>query len=123
MTRREQLCYDCARRFLRTMNNDSQETLLEKNAILDAISAMRQELKSDIGVLRQEMNARLTRLETEVEEIKSAQFGFDVRLERIEGAAYESLSIGHNLRADVKILRAEVGAWAKDVMRLETQMA
>ncbi|MCY7347278.1 MAG: hypothetical protein LH614_13775 [Pyrinomonadaceae bacterium] len=116
------------------MNNESGEgTLLEKNAVLDAINLLRQETNS----MRQEMNgrfdkieirlvnveARLTTVEADIAEIKELQFSFDVRLERIEGVAHESLSIGHNLRADVKILRAEVGAWAKDVMRLETQMA
>lgn len=112
------------------MNTDSQKTLLEKSAILDAINAMRQKVNHKIDGLRQEMNgrfdkieARLTTVENEVVEIKNLQFGFDVRLERIEADAHASLSIGHNLRADVKILRAEVGAWAKGVMRLETQMA
>ncbi len=101
------------------MNNDSQETLLEKNAILDAINAMRQEVNERFD----KIEVRLTTLEKDVEEIKNLQFSFDVRLERIEGDVHESLSIGHNLRADVKILRAEVGAWAKDVMRLQTQIA
>ena len=101
------------------MNVDNQETLLEKNAILDAINSMRQEINNRFD----NIEVRLSRVESEVTEIKELQFSFDVRLERIEGAAYESLSIGHNLRADVKILRAEVGAWAKDVMRLERQLA
>ena len=119
------------------MNNDSRETLLEKNTILDAINSMRQEVIHKIDTQRQEMNerfdkvelrltnveARLTNVENNVEEIKNLQFSFDIRLERIESAAYEALSIGHGLRADVKILRAEVGAWAKDVMRLEKQLA
>lgn len=119
------------------MNNESQETILEKNLILDAINAMRQEVNQKIDAMRQETNgrfdrieirlvnieARLTTVEADIIEIKESQFSFDVRLERIEGVAHESLSIGHNLRADVKILRAEVGAWAKDVMRLETQLA
>ena len=112
------------------MNNDSQETLLEKNTILDAINSVRQEVNYKIDTLRQEMNERfdkaelrLTTVEHNVEEIKNLQFGFDVRLERIESAAYEALSIGHGWRADVKILRAEVGAWAKSVLRLEKQLA
>jgi len=119
------------------MNTDRQETSLEKNTILDAINAMRQDIRGEIDALRREINerfdkvearltnveARLTNVESEIAEIKVLQFSFDVRLERIEGATYESLSIGHNLRADVKILRAEVGAWAKDVMRLDQQPA
>lgn len=107
---------------------ESHDTVMGKNAILDAINAMRLEMNSKIDGLRLEMNerfdkveARLTTVEMDVAAIKELQFSFDVRLERIEGMAYESLSIGHNLRADVKILRAGVGAWAKDVMRLEQQ--
>ncbi|MCY7376065.1 MAG: hypothetical protein LH472_08855 [Pyrinomonadaceae bacterium] len=99
------------------MNIESQETLLEKNVILEAINSLRQEMNGRFD----KIEARLTTVEKDIEEIKNSQFSFDVRLERVEGMAYESLSIGHNLRADVKILRAEVGAWAKDVMRLEKQ--
>ncbi len=91
---------------------------------------MRQEVNHKIDTLRQKMSERfdkvelrLTNVENNVEEIKNLQFGFDVRLERIESAAYEALSIGHGLLANVKILRAEVGAWAKAVMRLEKQLA
>lgn len=109
------------------MSNESgEETLLGKNAILDAISAMRQEMNERFDKVEARLNsveARLTSVETDVAGIKELQFSFDIRLERIESAAYESLSIGHNLRADVKILRAEVGAWAKDVSRLEKQLA
>lgn len=116
------------------MNNESgEETLLGGNAVLDAINLLHQELNA----MRQEMNgrfdrieirltnveARLTTVEADITEIKESQFSFDVRLERIEGVAHESLSIGHNLRANVKTLRADFGAWAKDVMRLEKQLA
>ena len=108
-----------APRDLRKMNNDSQETLLEKNTVLDAINLMRQEMNTRFD----KVEARLTTVETDIAEIKNSQFSFDVRLERVQGMCYESLSIGHNLQADVKILRAEVGAWAKDVMRLDKQLA
>ena len=90
------------------------------------MNSMRQEMNrrfDRIEVRLSNVEARLTTVEADISEIKKSQFSFDVRLERIEGAAYESLSIGHNLRADVKILRAEVGASAKDVMRLEKQSA
>ena len=115
-----------APRDLRKMNNDSQETLLEKNAVLDAINLMRQEMNTrfdKVEVRLTNVEARLTTVENDIAEIKNSQFSFDVRLERVQGMCYESLSIGHNLQADVKILRAEVGAWAKDVMRLDKQLA
>lgn len=108
------------------MSIESQETLLEKNAVLDAINALRQEtsaLRQETGALRQEMKSRFDKIENDIEEIKNSQFSFDVRLERVQAMAHESLNIGHNLQADVKILRAGIGAWAKDVMRLEKQLA
>lgn len=130
------------------MSSESEETILLKNTILDAITLLSQEMngkfdemrqemngkfdgmRQEIDGIRQEMNAmrivmteRFSRLEADVEEIKNLQFSFDVQLERIESATYKSLSIGHDLRADVKILHAEVSAWTKDVMRLEKQLA
>ena len=125
------------------MSNESEETLLGKKTILDAINLMRQEMNNKFDEMRQEMNGKfdgtrqeinevrqeikevrqeIGRIEKDVEEIKNLQFSFDVQLERIESAAYKPLSIGHDLRADVKILHAEVSAWTKDVMRLEKQL-
>ena len=135
------------------MDNESQETLLKENTILDAINLLRQEfigkfddmrqefngkfddMRQEINGMRQEINGirlemdsmrlimteRFSRIENDGEEIKNLQFSFDVQLERIESATHKSLSIGHDLRADVKILRAEVTAWANNVMRLEKQ--
>ena len=69
-------------------------------------------MRQEIDGIRQEMNAmrivmteRFSRLKADVEEIKNLQFSFDVQLERIESATYKSFSIGHDLRADVKILQ------------------
>jgi hypothetical protein len=101
-------------------NNESgEETLLETNAVLDAINLTRQEMNGRFD----RIEVRLTTVEADIAEIKESQFSFDVRLERVQGMCYESLSIGHNLQADVKILCAEVGARAKDLMRLEKQLA
>ena len=75
-----------------------------------------------IGDLRREMNERFTKIETEIEEIKQSQFSFDVRLDRVQAMAHDALNIGHDLKADVKILHAEVRAWAAVVMNLQQKV-
>ncbi len=100
---------------------DSEETLRKDdegtNRILEAISGLHQEVtnlrqdtRQQIADLRREMNERFTKVETEIGEIKQLQFSFDVRLERVQAMAHDALNIGHDLKADVKVLRAEVEA-------------
>lgn len=116
---------------------ESEDTLRKNdnatNVILEAINSLRQETQQQITDLRQEtrqqiadlrreMNERFTRIETEIGEIKQSQFSFDVRLERMQAMAYDALNIGHDLKADVKILTAEVRAWAADVMDLQQKV-
>ncbi|MBA2735825.1 MAG: hypothetical protein H0U50_03450 [Pyrinomonadaceae bacterium] len=102
---------------------ESEETLRQTdegtNKILQAISDLQQETRQQIKDLRREMNERFTKIETDVEEIKQSQFSFDVRLERVQAMAHDALNIGHDLKADVKILTAEVRAWAADVVDLQ----
>lgn len=107
--------------------NSSQDTPINNtNLIIEAIN-------NAVNGLRQEMNerfnnveARLRRIENENEEIKTdvaemknLQLSFDVRLDRLESMAHESLQISYGVRADVKVLRAEVSAWSKDVRDLQ----
>ncbi len=105
-----------------TLRKDDERT----NKILEAIGGLsreindlRQETRQQIGDLRREMNECFTRIETEIVEIKEFQFSFDVRLERVQAMSHDGLNIGHDLKADVKILHAEVRAWARDVLSLE----
>ena len=109
---------------------ESEETLRQTdegtNKILQAIGGLsreivdlRQDTRQQIKDLRREMNERFTKIETDVEEIKQSQFSFDVRLERVQAMAHDALNIGHDLKADVKILTAEVRAWAADVVDLQ----
>lgn len=108
------------------MNSDSRETLKQNdeaiNRILEAINALRQETNA----LRQEMNQRLEKIEArlnvveyEIKEMKDLQLSFDVRLDRLESMAHESLQVAFGVRADVKVLRAEVTAWSKEVSELQ----
>lgn len=94
---------------------ESDETLRQNeestNKILQAI-----------GDLRREMNERFSKIENEIVEIKQTQFSFDVRLERVQAMAHDALNIGHDLKADVKILTAEVRAWASDVAELQQKI-
>ncbi len=116
---------------------ESEETLRQTdegtNKILQAIGNLREETRQQfidlreetrqqIKDLRREMNERFTKIETDVEEIKQSQFSFDVRLERVQAMAHDALNIGHDLKADVKILNAEVRAWANDVVDLRQKV-
>ncbi len=69
------------------------------------------------------IEVRLRRVEDEVSEMKNLQFSFDVRLDRIESMSHEDLQIGYGVRADIKVLRAEVTTWAQDVMSLQQKVA
>ncbi|CAN5873197.1 hypothetical protein BH20ACI4_BH20ACI4_12360 [soil metagenome] len=105
---------------------DSQETLRQDdeatNKILQAIGDLRQDVNQQIGDLRREMNERFSKIETEVETIKETQFSLDVRLERVQAMAHDALNIGHDLKADVKILTAEVRSRAADVFELQQKV-
>ena len=103
---------DATNKILEAINGLRQETSRQ-------ITDLRQETRQQIGDLRREMNERLTRVETEILEIKEMQFSFDVRLERVQAMAHDALNIGHDLKADVKILNAEVRAWANEVTHLQ----
>jgi len=93
-----------------------------RQEVSSQISELRQETRQQIGDLRREMNERFTKVGTEIEEIKQSQFSFDVRLERVQAMAHDALNIGHDLKADVKILTAEVRSWAADVAELQQKI-
>lgn len=114
---------------------DSEDTVISQNVILAAINDLRQEMNQAISGLRQDVQqvnqrlenieSRIVNIENEVDEIKKLQFSFDVRLERLEAMADESLAVAHqalnvahNARADLKVLRAEVMSWTQDVKDL-----
>ncbi len=87
------------------------------NQILQAISDLGRKLDD----FRREANERFTKIETEIDGIKQSQFSFNVRLDRVQAMAHDALNIGHDLKAYVKILTAEVRAWAADVAGLQQQ--
>lgn len=119
----------------------SEETLKHNdeatNQILKVLGDFRSEMNDSMGEFRKEVNEsidglngrimvsaeRLAVIEADIDEIKQSQFSFDVRLERIQAMAHDALNIGHDLKADVKILNAEVRAWAADVAGLQQQPA
>jgi chromosome segregation ATPase len=115
------------------MSEESKDTLVDNRTILEAIKSLSAKVDSlqsemnqkidDVNKKIDAVNTRIYNVELTVVEIKNSQFSMDVRLERVEGSVFEHLSIAHNLRADVKVLRAELMAWAKDVTQLEKQLA
>ncbi len=99
------------------INDDSTNKILE--AIGELKRDLSQEFNQKIGDLRCEMNERFERIETEVIEIKELQFSCDVRIDRVQALTHGGLNIGHNLKADVKIMTGELRAWSKDVLNLQ----
>jgi chromosome segregation ATPase len=104
------------------MDSDTQETLRHDDAtnkILEAINALRTETSERLDSI----DRGLFKLEREVGEMKDSQLTFDVRLDRLESMAHEALQVAYGVRADVKVLRAEVTAWAADVTDLQRKVA
>lgn len=117
--------------------NSSQDTPIQTNMIIEAIN-------NAVNGLRQEMNERfnniearlrlvedrltgveerLTNLESDVHQIKEMQFVFENELDRLQAATYQSLNLAHESRADIRIMRKEIGAWSKDVRDLQRRAA
>ena len=110
-------------------NTDSQDTLPNLETILNAINGLRQEMNESINGLRQEMNerfdkieVRLTVVEGDVEQIKEMQFVFENEFDRLLALGHKSLELSHENRADVRIMRKEISAWANDVSALERRI-
>lgn len=101
------------------MSEESKETLIHTNTILEAINSFRQEVNERFN----KIEARLSRVENEIADMKNLQLSFDVRLDRLESMAHEALQVAYSVRADVKVLRAEVTAWSQDVMELQQKVA
>lgn len=88
--------------------NSEPDTLPNNQTLLDAING-----------LRQKMNAKFEQVDSRFEEMRLQMMSFDVRIDRIEALTHEVLNVAYNTRADVKVLREEVRAWAKDVAELQ----
>jgi len=121
-------------------NADSQDTLPNLETILKAINGLRQEVNDSINGLRQELNdsinglrqeinerfdkveVRLTVVEGDVQQIKEMMFVFENEFDRLLALSYKSLELSHENRADVRIMRKEITAWANDVLALERRI-
>lgn len=113
---------DGTNKILEAINNLRQETQQQISDLRQETRQQIADLRRDMTDLRRDMNEGFTRIETEIDEVKQLQFTFDVRLERVQAMAHDALNIGHDLKADVKILTAEVRAWAADVMSLQVKI-
>ena len=117
---------DSTNRILQAINEMRQETRQQigelRQEMQRQIGDLRQETRQQIGDLRREMNERFGKVETDIEDIKQSQFSFDVRLERLQAMSHDALNIGHDIKADVKMLTVEVRAWAIEVTNLQQKM-
>ncbi len=106
--------------------NSEQDALPNNEQILKAILELRTEMNAKFDGLQTEMNAkfdevnqRFQGIDNRLEEMRLQMMSFDVRIDRIEALTHEVLNVTYNARADVKVLREEVRAWAKDVVELQ----
>lgn len=120
--------------------NSEKDTSPNNQTILDAINELKGEIKSvktemnekfdavnkqfdAVNIQFDNINLNFKRVDSQFEEIRLQMMSFDVRIDRLEAMSHELLNIAFNNRADVKVLREEVRAWAKDVMKLEQKVA
>ncbi len=96
--------------------NSEEATLPDNERLLKAIKEMQQEMNVKLDSLQQEMNPKF-------EDMRLQMMSFDVRLDRMQAAVYEALTVGHNTRADVRVLREKVTGWSKEIKDLQLKAA
>lgn len=87
-------------------NMDEKDTLPNLETILDAINGLRSEMNERFD----KVEARLTNVETDVNQIKELQFVFENEIDRLLALSHKSLELSHENRADVRIMRKEIAA-------------
>lgn len=97
--------------------NSEQDTLPNNEQILNAINALFGEIQN----LRAEMNYKFEQVDVRFEDMRLQMMSFDVRIDRLQALTHEVLNVSYAARADVKVLREEVSAWAKDVAELQAR--
>lgn len=87
-------------------NMEEKDTLPNLETILDAINGLRSEMNERFD----KVEARLTNVETDVNQIKELQFVFENEIDRLLALSHKSLELSHENRADVRIMRKEIAA-------------
>jgi hypothetical protein len=107
--------------------NSEEDTLPNNEQLLKAIKEMHLAMNAKLNDLQQEMNTNLVSLQQEMnakfEDMRLQMMSFDVRLDRMQALVYEALTVGHNTRADVRVLREEVTGWSKEIKDLHLKAA
>ena len=103
--------------------NSEEETLPNNEQLLKAIKEMHLEMNTKFNDFRAEMNAKFAQVDERFEDMRLQMMSFDVRLDRMQALVYESLTVLHNTRADVRVLREEVTGWSKEIKDLQLKAA
>lgn len=113
--------------------NSEKDTLPNNQTILDAIKELHAEMNERFEQVDkrfeqsdrrfESVDKRFDRIDIRNEEMRLLMMSFDVQLDRLEATVSEVRSITLNTRADVKVLRAEVHTWAKDISDLQLKVA
>ena len=70
-----------------------------------------------------QIDGRFEQIDIRDQEMRLLMMSFDVQLDRLEATISEVRGITLNTRADVKVLRAEVHTWSKDISDLQLKVA
>jgi len=77
--------------------------------------------------LQTELNFKTDGLQTKSDarfgDLRLQTIGCDVRIDRIEALTRKVLNVAYTARSDVRVLRQEVRAWAKNVAEMQLKTA
>lgn len=107
------------------MSEQEKDTLINTKQIVEAINAWRQEMNERFTHFEAKIDVRFEDMQKQIdarfEDVRLQMMSFDVRIDRVEASIHKVLDITINTRADVKVLREEVNAWANDVRQLQKE--
>ena len=100
------------------MSNPDTDTLPTLETIAQLIKSFQQEVTARLD----EVSARLQAVEMKGEELRLQMLGLETRHDRLASQVHEMGAYVYNHNADLRVLTAEVRAWAKDVMVLRQEV-
>lgn len=98
--------------------NSEQNPLPTLETIAAILGEMRRETNERFDRMEQRLDGMEQHYDQKFEDIRLQMMSFDVRIDRLEAIGHECLNVAFNARADVKVFREEVRAWATEVANL-----
>jgi chromosome segregation ATPase len=105
------------------LNGKIDDLRTEMNGKIDDLRAEMNARFEQVDLRFEQIDARFEKIDVRFEDIRLEMMSLDVRTDRVEALNHKILNVTIDNRADVKVLREEVRAWAKEVQNLERQLA